>query len=97
MMMPKGFNVPIMYVGANKENVKFIQEETFNEVYGNHRLKPCPFCGSLARLEEHVFTGYSNTYGVICPLCRTQGNQFWASKEEAVEMWNRRVEDGKVH
>lgn len=55
-------------------------------------LKPCPFCGGEAELIEHRFCDIPNTYGVRCPICRVQTDQFYAEKESAVFYWNRRKE-----
>lgn len=54
-------------------------------------LKPCPFCGGEGCLQEHIFFGYTNTYGVVCLDCCVETKQFFRTEEEAVEAWNRRV------
>lgn len=54
-------------------------------------LKPCPFCGGEADVEWYVRikTGYC-----YCKSCKTRmPNKL--SKEEAIEAWNRRVNDGR--
>ena len=53
-------------------------------------LKPCPFCGGVAEIS--LLFG---RYGVACSSC--QGAIIpcpYQSKEEAIEAWNRRAEDG---
>ena len=54
-------------------------------------LKPCPFCGGEAFIEEHKFHGCSNTYGVKCSKCHTQTYQFFDTKEMAEKRWNTRT------
>ena len=59
------------------------------------RLKPCPFCGGKARMVESVLPGFyvacSNVF-----KCGGRQEQF-DTEAEAIEAWNRRNEDGKVH
>lgn len=58
----------------------------------NIKLKPCPFCGSTASIWG---IGGFVFYGVECDNeecgC-TYGNNMQLSYEEAIEMWNKRVE-----
>lgn len=56
------------------------------------KLKPCPFCGGEACIQEHVFIGYTSTYGVVCLDCCAEIRQFFYTTEEAIEAWNRRTE-----
>jgi len=48
-------------------------------------LKPCPFCGGEAEIDEFPFS-------IFCMSCfaETKGCQ---SVKEAIEAWNRRVSD----
>ena len=58
---------------------------------GMTELKPCPFCGSNATLKypREGELGYSAT--ITCNKCHVE---MWAaSKEEVIEMWNRRVNE----
>ena len=59
-------------------------------------LKPCPFCGGEAEAikAHHIF---ENPYVVICSneKCRASLGMFSKTKEEAIEAWNRRVDNGK--
>lgn len=55
-------------------------------------LKPCPFCGGEGCLQEHIFVGYTNTYGVVCLDCCAETRQFFRTREEAIEAWNRRTD-----
>jgi Lar family restriction alleviation protein len=58
----------------------------------NKKMLPCPFCGGEACMHEHVFTGYSSTFGVVCLDCCAETRQFYDIKEEAIAAWNRRTE-----
>ena len=63
-------------------------------------LKPCPFCGGEAEIqEEHrwitgVNKGFHWKY-VSCRKCnnRTAGYE-WDEEKEMVKAWNRRANDG---
>jgi len=59
------------------------------------KLLPCPFCGGEACMNEHVFTGYSSMFGVICLDCCAETWQFYDTKEEAAAAWNRRAQPEK--
>ena len=50
------------------------------------KLKPCPFCGGEANIQEDNLFG---TFVPYCPNCLTQKGRF-ASRESAIEAWNRR-------
>ena len=61
-------------------------------------LKPCPFCGSKARIRK--FKNY--TYAVVCSKCGAKGTTVGLAKwndsvfipqGKAIEAWNRRVSD----
>ena len=51
-------------------------------------LKPCPFCGGNAEIKKYT------RFWVACDDCLTESAAY-ATKEEAIEAWNRRAEDGK--
>ena len=56
-------------------------------------LKPCPFCGSKeVKVIEHKYYHSLNSYGVKCFGCKTESYQFFDTKNEAIEAWNRRAE-----
>jgi len=56
------------------------------------KLKPCPFCGGEGCVQEHVFKGLTNTYGVVCLDCGAEIRQFYRTEEEAIKAWNRRAD-----
>lgn len=49
-------------------------------------LKKCPFCGGEAKI-----VGYS-LFWIVCEECLAETAGF-ATKEEAIKAWNRRVEE----
>ena len=62
-------------------------------------IRPCPFCGSKAKL-EHGYLGAKQTSYVKCQNfeCGVKGKDYtisvsYTSDECAVEMWNRRAYD----
>ena len=55
------------------------------------KIKPCPFCGGGAKVIVHKFHGLSDSFGVECTQCKTQGWQFYDSEEVAVKKWNKRA------
>ena len=62
-------------------------KKTLEEMKGNiePELKPCPFCGSDAKVVE-----WYTAWFVQCHLCQSTSN-FVDKREEAIEAWNRRV------
>lgn len=55
-------------------------------------LKPCPFCGS--KEVRMRFDSVIESYYVTCKKCGAEVSQFYGLKDEAVEAWNRRANDG---
>ena len=55
-------------------------------------LRNCPFCGGTAHVQRHVFSGLSDTFGVVCTACGVQSAQWYDTQEDAAEAWNRRAE-----
>lgn len=62
----------------------------------NEKLKPCPFCGGEAVLEnaEQYTTckGWNSVYGVECQNCSVQTRGF-LTRQEAINSWNTRVKE----
>ena len=67
-------------------------------------LKPCPFCGGEAMLIANPSIGI--VY-IQCQSCTAMvgrkrkiissmiGKEFFANKQEEIEAWNRRADDGR--
>lgn len=68
-------------------------------------LKPCPFCGGKPHFEQYTLTVDFNWYFAFTHTCGggASGNskrisvygRGFDSEEEAIEEWNRRVDDGR--
>ena len=57
-------------------------------------LKPCPFCGSEAKLEYHYPPFGKRRQSIVqCIRCRCNSGK-WGRLDKAIEAWNRRVNDG---
>lgn len=55
-------------------------------------LKPCPFCGSDNIFVDEFWERYDEPYFVTCNGCGANG-PYTRKKEEAIELWNRRVNE----
>ena len=55
-------------------------------------LKPCPFCGGMANFEGGSLMDSNRVYIVCENGCVEQ--RHIRNREEAIEEWNRRAEDG---
>ena len=53
------------------------------------KLKPCPFCGGEATLEDT-----STGFGVICWNCQISTTMDWKS-DKAIAIWNNRKNNEK--
>lgn len=66
------------------------------------KLKPCPFCGAEAEIqEEHQWiSGCSNGVNrkyIVCTKCRNRTMSFdWDERKDMIEAWNRRKSDDEV-
>ena len=58
-----------------------------------NELKRCPFCGGEGCIQRHEFVGYTDTFGVVCLDCCCETRQFYDTKKDAIEAWNRRVDE----
>ena len=56
-----------------------------------NKLKPCPFCGSV---ECYVVRDYELSKAWVKCICCGADTRICDSKEEAIEAWNRRVDNG---
>lgn len=53
------------------------------------KLKPCPFCGSPAKLE--ILGGPESLFRIVkCSKCRCDLH-WWTTVELAIEAWNKRI------
>lgn len=59
-----------------------------------HKLKPCPFCGGKdSGMLTTSYDGY--WFAVFCENCMVQTRKCRQEKD-AIEAWNRRMNDGKA-
>lgn len=65
------------------------------------KLLPCPFCGHYAHVMElksstlpRYFVACGNSMGKCIASAHWVFGEFYTSKEEAAEAWNRRAENG---
>lgn len=58
-------------------------------------LKPCPFCGSKRIIKgcvDNRLLGWGEAHNLMCRRCGVSTKDF-ATKEEAIEAWNRRIDN----
>lgn len=55
-------------------------------------LKPCPFCGGTNVVVDEFWERYDEPYFIACNECGASG-PYTHKKEEAIELWNRRVNE----
>lgn len=58
------------------------------------KLKPCPFCGGEARISKRLLTSHIGSDMkpfVICKECLGR-SAYLDNEQEAIEVWNRRVD-----
>ena len=53
-------------------------------------LKPCPFCGGEAKMANTDIGGWP-VYCINCPC--DYGRYWFATKQKAIEAWNRRSDN----
>ena len=56
----------------------------------NEELKPCPFCGG-----KNMRIWNTSTPWVSCDDCLAN-TAYGTTKEEAIKIWNRRADNGKI-
>ena len=65
-------------------------------------LKPCPFCGGVAKM-HHWRCSYNKNeiypFAVMCESCKTRygafkPEQISLTEKDAADLWNRRWDDG---
>lgn len=57
-------------------------------------LKPCPFCGKQPSSDKiTIISTHGRKKEIEVVMCQCGGIMLGLSKEEAIEAWNRRVED----
>ena len=56
-----------------------------------NKLKPCPFCGGEALIYTNTIIKNLPTYSVYCSECYARTYGMYDTKEQAIENWNRRV------
>ena len=83
--------------GFTVRSVKSIDDARFQwDHAGNTNvLKPCPFCGGNVDLNHYVLKG-SDWWYVACKTCQIAMDPlYWneQTKAEAIEKWNRRVNE----
>ena len=61
------------------------------------KLKPCPFCGGKAEMLINEYEDSRKEYLVACTECDGMVERWRKTEEEAVEQWNRRVNDKEAN
>ena len=56
-------------------------------------LKPCPFCGHEALILSSGFRNKKDYVKIVCQFCHS-GQGSYKRRWEAIEMWNRRINNG---
>ena len=83
--------------------IKLVEEKKEQRKQLNEELKPCPFCGSRARIEERSKPDGYHHYTVKfiqCTKCHAKTEERicdgyygkYCTDEEIADLWNRRVE-----
>lgn len=62
----------------------------------NEELKPCPFCGGQAHIQECKGSLGKITYTVMCNKCRAVNSGFLLDRDGAIQSWNRRCKDEQL-
>lgn len=56
-------------------------------------LKPCPFCGSPAHVEQSCNGGRRLLYWVECEECYSRSQSYFDHPDGAIESWNKRANE----
>lgn len=56
-------------------------------------IKPCPFCGGVARIREKYFINCDTEYKIQCKECFCTTRGHW-EVDEAITAWNQRIDSG---
>lgn len=62
------------------------------------KLKPCPFCGGIADVlmdYKQIETTGRQRFFVTCAVCGVETPRIARDKKQAIEAWNRRVDNGR--
>ena len=61
------------------------------------KLKPCPFCGDdMPFVNEYKTNFFETRFYVVCEICQSKGKSC-KSRKEAIQSWNRRVDNAEIH
>ena len=56
-------------------------------------IKPCPFCGGEAEMEQYQTYSYETVHRMFCPSCKMSVRCGDGTiKQELIEAWNTRCE-----
>lgn len=56
-------------------------------------LKPCPFCGGQAVVQEMCYSMLQSEHFVKCVNCGAESSRYYDSTHSAIKAWNRRVDN----
>lgn len=59
-----------------------------------HKLKPCPFCGGQAIVQEMHYSMLQSENFVKCVNCGAESSRYYDDMHSAIKAWNRRFENG---
>lgn len=65
-----------------------------NEINGEIKLKPCPFCGVPGKIRIAHSKKYGDSYAASCSNLQCDirpCSQYYATREQAVLVWNKRA------
>ena len=82
-----------------RRDIEEYEEEDYEsdlkkELLARTELKPCPFCGSTAKIREEM-DGRAETYSIHCRGCDMHYTKFvWRARDKrgVIKEWNRRAD-----